>query len=163
MVDPTSKDVRVAGGGGPGEIAELEAEFIQPGAGSFGRDKNVEFRGATHAKVRYRRDRSYLDETVTVSQAVALIEQAERDGQAAAARAHEAAQRRQDEATEVQRKLSELACPICGGRDFDEQTAREDSQWGMTTMRMRMLICRRCAFVMQFALGRSLFVPGGNS
>ena len=160
MVDPTSKDARVAGGGGPGEIAGLEVEFIQPGAGAFGRDKGVEFREATHAKVHYRRDGSYVDQTVPVTEATALIEQAERDGQASAARAAAATQQRDAAAAEVQRKLAELACPICGGRDFDAQVSREDSQWGMTTMRMRLLICRQCAYVLQFALGRSLFVPG---
>lgn len=110
----------------------------------------------------YRSDQGYVDETVTVSEAVAVIEQAERDGQAAAARAAQAQQREQADMEELRHKLANLACPICGGRDFDEQTSREDSRWGMTTMRLRMLICRRCAYVMQFALGRSLFVPGGG-
>lgn len=162
MVDPTAKEVNLPGGGGPGEIAGLEVRFVLPGAGALGRDRGVEFHEATHARVRYRTDKGDVDETVSVSQAVALIEQAERDGQAAAARAAQALERQQAETAALQHKLANLACPICGGRDFDEQTSREDSQWGMTTMRMRMLICRRCAFVMQFALGRSLFVPGGS-
>lgn len=160
MVGPTSKRVRVPGGAGAGEISELDVEFIQPGAGALGRDKVVEFREATHAKVRYLLDRSWVHETVTASEAAALVEQAERAGQAAAARGVAAAERRQAAAAEVQRKLADLACPICGGRDFDEQQGREDSQWGMTTLRMQLLICRQCAYVLQFARGISLFVPG---
>jgi hypothetical protein len=31
---------------------------------------------------------------------------------------------------------------------------------GFTTFRMRLMICKRCGFVMQFSLGQSLFVPG---
>jgi hypothetical protein len=162
MIDPKSKEVSLPGGGGAGEIGNLTVHFILPDAGAFGRDKGVEFQQATHAKVEYQRDRQFVSQTVSVTDAVALIEQAQRDQDASAARHEEARKRQADEAAETKRKLDELACPVCGGRDFDEQLGREDSQWGMTTLRMKMLICKRCSYVLQFALGRSMFVPGGG-
>ena len=55
------------------------------------------------------------------------------------------------------------------GRDktvsVDEASAAEvsyvlDGQLGFTTFPMRMMIGKRCGFVMQFSLGQSLVVPG---
>jgi uncharacterized protein YbaR (Trm112 family) len=162
MIDPKSKELTVRGGGGAGEIGNLTVHFILPGAGAFGRDKAVEFQQATHAKVEYQRDRQFVSQTIPVTDAAALVEQAQRDQEATAARIDEAGKRQAEEVAETRRKLDALACPVCGGRDFDEQLGREDSQWGMTTMRMRMLICKRCSYVLQFALGRSVFVPGAG-
>jgi hypothetical protein len=162
MIDPKSKEVSVRGGGGAGEIGNLTVHFILPDAGAFGRDKGVEFQQATHAKVEYQSERGFVSETVSVTNAVALIEQAQRDQEATAARLEEARQHDAEEAAETKRKLDELACPVCGGRNFDEELGREDSQWGMTTLRMRLLICKRCSYVLQFAIGRSMFVPGGG-
>ena len=56
--------------------------------------------------------------------------------------------------------MANLASSVCDGRSFDEQISREDSQMGITTFRMKLLVCRRCGFVMHFSLGQSLFVPG---
>jgi len=56
--------------------------------------------------------------------------------------------------------VANLASSVCDGRSFDEQISREDSQMGITTFRMKLLVCRRCGFVMHFSLGQSLFVPG---
>jgi uncharacterized protein len=162
MIDPKSKETSVRGGGGAGEIGNLTVHFMIPGAGSFGRDKGVEFQQATHAKVEYQGEHGFVSETVSVTDAVALVERAQRDQEATAVRLEEARKHQAEEAAETQRKLDDLACPVCGGHDFDEQLGREDSQWGMTTMRMKMLICKRCSYVLQFALGRSMFVPGGG-
>jgi hypothetical protein len=124
-------------------------------------DRKVASREATHARVEYESGGGREERTVTLAEAKALIEraeQAQRTVQEAAAAQAAAVQAERDHVKQV---LAGLSCQVCGGRDFDEQTAREDSQWGMTTMRLRMLICRRCGFVMQFALGTSWFVPGG--
>jgi uncharacterized protein len=161
MIDPTTKQMDVAGGTGPGEIARLSVKFVVPDAGAFGRDKTVPMSEATAAKVSYTQDgHDVVDQTLMVSEAVTLVEQAQQHAQAASARALAAQQQRQAEIDEVRTKVENLTCTVCGGRQFDQQTSREDSQFGMTTFRMRLMICRRCGFVMQFALGRSLFVPG---
>ena len=163
MIDPTTKELQVRGGTAPGEISALTVRFLLPDAGAFGRDKTVPMSEATAARVSYARDgQAVVDQTVMVSEAVTLVDQATRDGQAADARSAEEQQRRQAEADETRRKVANLRCTVCGGQKFDEQTSREDSQYGMTTFRMRLMICQRCGFVMQFALGRSLFVPGGG-
>lgn len=163
MIDRNAKDVRVNGGRGAGEISELVVEFILPGAGMFGRDKNVAISEASAAKVSYVKDSARVTEQqVTVGEAEALVAQAERDEQAAKARADEARQRKEAEAEEVARKVADLTCTVCGGKDFDEETSREDSEMGYSSFKMRTKICRRCGFVMQFLLGRSMFVPGGN-
>lgn len=160
MVDPNQKQVVITGGSGPGEIGDLNVRFVIPDAGAFGRDKNVAMSEATAARVSYVRDgRLVDDQSVTVGEAVTLIDQASRDATAAASRADTQRQAAGAELTEVQHKLADLACLVCGGRGFDEQTSREDSHWGYSSFRMRLLICQRCGFVMQFSLGRSLFVP----
>ncbi len=162
MIDRTQKEFSVTGGTAPGETSNLYVRFVLVGGGAFGRDKSVSVDEATSAVVSYNRDGvAVSDATLTASAAVDLIEQAQRDTEAAAGRAAVAHQASDAAAAEVRRKLAELACQVCGGQSFDEHTSREDSQWGMTTFRMRLLICRQCGFVMQFALGRSLFVPGG--
>jgi hypothetical protein len=161
MIDPTSKEVTVRGGHGPGEVGDLTATFLIPGGGAFGRDKSVPLQDATGARVSYVQDgRQVSDATVSVSEATALVEKATADGGAADARLAEATRQQQAELEEARRKVANLACTVCGGQQFDEHTSREDSQLGLTTFRMRLMICKRCGFVMQFSLGRSLFVPG---
>jgi hypothetical protein len=161
MVDPSQQEISVTGGSGPGEIRDLHVEFVIPDGGRFGRDKNVPMSEATAAKVSYAKDgRPVRDQVVTVTEAQALVTQAEADSAADIARRTVADERRQARAAEVNALLRGFSCPVCGGRSFEEHLSREDSQWGITSFRMRLLICRECAYVSQFALGRSLFVPG---
>jgi hypothetical protein len=162
VVDRTEKELNVVGGSGPGEIGNLHVEFVIPDSGAFGRDKHVSIDDATAAKVTYSQDGiPTSDKTMTVSEALALVDQARKDGAAQLDRVNAVRQQQNTRAQEVQRKLAEFSCPLCGSRSFEEHLSREDSQWGMTTFRMRLLICRECSYVSQFALGRSLFVPGG--
>lgn len=161
MIDRAQKEFSVPGGSGPGETSNLVVRFLLTGGGAFGRDKAVPVDEATSAVVSYSRDgKPVVEESMTPAAAVELIEAAQRDTEAAAARAAAARQQGDAELAEIRRELADLSCQVCRGRSFDEHTSREDSQWGMTTFRMRLLICKRCGFVMQFALGRSLFVPG---
>jgi uncharacterized protein len=57
----------------------------------------------------------------------------------------------------VQRARDNLVCPVCGGTTFEQQLSREDTQWGVTSLKMRLMICRRCEYVMHFSRGRSIF------
>jgi hypothetical protein len=164
MIDPTTKELDVAGGTGPGEISSLHVQFIVPDAGAFGRDKTVPMSEATRAKISYLKDGQRIeDQIVMVSEAATLVDTARADEQAMLARLEEKKRKRIAQQEEIRQKVENLSCTVCDGRDFDEQTSREDSQFGMTTFRMRLLICKQCGFVMQFSLGRSLFVPGGNN
>ena len=161
MIDRSQEKFEIRGGRGPGEIGDLSAKFLIPEGGSFGRDKSVPVDEATEVEVSYVRDgQRVVDEVLSVPEGVALIEQATADGEAAEARRAAAAAQRAAELEEARRKVANLSCTVCGGQDFDEQTSREDSQMGFTSFRMRLMICKRCGFVMQFSLGQSLFVPG---
>jgi uncharacterized protein len=163
VIDPSTKEVDVAGGTGAGEIGRLHVEFVLPDAGSFGRDKKVAMSEATKAKVTYVKDGQQVSEQlVMVSEAVTLIEKARTDEQAMLARVEELKRQRFARQEELRQKVENVACTVCGAREFDEQISREDSQFGMTSFRMRLLICKQCGFVMQFMLNRSLFVPGGG-
>jgi predicted nucleic-acid-binding Zn-ribbon protein len=51
----------------------------------------------------------------------------------------------------------ELACPVCGGREFKEEHGASDSRWGITRHRMIMLICTRCAYILNFYDKRAYF------
>jgi hypothetical protein len=164
VIDPTTKELDVAGGTGPGEIGRLHVQFILPDAGAFGRDKTVPMSEATRAKVSYVKDgKSVQDQIVMVTEATTLVEQAQAHEQAMLARLEEKNRQRLALQEEVRRKVANVSCTVCGGRDFEEQISREDSQFGMTTFRMQLLICKQCGFVLQFSLGRSLFVPGGSN
>jgi hypothetical protein len=160
MFDQSQKEATVRGGDGPGEISGLFVSFIVPGAGLLGRYRNVAAAEATHANVQYSRDGEFHKQTVSISEARALMEQASRDQAAYLARRQAQGEAAAAEDEEARRRLAELACPICGCGQFDEETSRQDSQWGVTSFRMKLLICRRCAYVLHFALGRSLFDPG---
>jgi hypothetical protein len=160
VIDRNAKQASVAGGRGPGEISELVVEFITPGAGRFGRDKAVPLSEATSAKASYIKDgQRVTDQPITVAEAEALVAQAERDTLAATVRLQEARTREQAEREETTRKVADLTCTVCGGKQFVQHTSREESQMGFTTFKMRTMICKRCGFVMQFSLGQSFFVP----
>ncbi len=49
------------------------------------------------------------------------------------------------------------ACPLCGGQEFEQQASRQDSMWGWTSHKMRLLICTRCRYVLHFYEGNSIF------
>ena len=112
---------------------------------------------ASAAKVEYLLDGERHEAIVTPAEADELRRLT---AQAAAAAKQAAADRQAAFEAEKQRVwhlLQTLACPICGGQDFEEQLSREDSQWGYTSFRMRLLICRRCQYVLHFSRGRSMF------
>jgi len=160
MVDPSQTQVVITGGSGPGEIGELNVRFVVPEAGAFGRDRNVAMADASAARVSYVRDgRLVEDQSVTVGEAVTLIDQATRDATAAAARSEANRQVRTAEAAQSARQPADLACMVCGARTFDERTSQEDIAWGAPTVRMRLLICQHCGFVMQFALTQTISGP----
>ena len=50
-----------------------------------------------------------------------------------------------------------LQCPLCKGRDFDQEQGRMDSRWGITSHKLVLKICKRCGLVLQFSAGRGLF------
>ncbi len=51
----------------------------------------------------------------------------------------------------------DLACLVCGGKEFERQESRQDSKWGFTSHQMTLMVCARCRFVMQFHDAHSLF------
>lgn len=51
----------------------------------------------------------------------------------------------------------QLACPLCGGTDFQEEESRQDSRWGFTSHVFRLLICRQCKYVLHFYETHSFF------
>ena len=160
MIDRSQKEFFVAGGNGPGEVNNVRVAFVAEGAGAFGRDKKVSVDEANRAEVSYVQDRKQVEAVLDVPAAIALLEQAQRDTDAAVARNTQARADQMAELEEAKRRVANLTCLVCEGSSFDTQTSREDSQWGMSTFRMKLLICRRCGYVMQFYLGASLFVPG---
>ena len=50
-----------------------------------------------------------------------------------------------------------LRCPLCDGREFEQQQGRMDSRWGITSHKLVLMICQRCGLVLQFSAGRGLF------
>jgi hypothetical protein len=160
MIDRSQKEFFVVGGNGPGEVNNVRVSFVAEGAGAFGRDKKVSVDEATRAEVSYVKDRAPVEAVLDVPAALALLEQAQRDTEAAVARGKQVRADQQAELEEAKRRVANLACLVCEGTSFETQTSREDSQWGMSSFRMKLLICRRCGYVMQFYLGASMFVPG---
>ena len=161
MLDRSQKEFDVRGGRGPGEIGDLHVRFVIPDGGAFGRDKTVSVDEASAAQVSYLLDGQRITaEALSVPEAVALVDKAVLDGQAAEQRRATAQAQEQAEIEEARRRVANLTCTVCGHQRFDEQISREDSQLGFTSFPMRLMICKRCGFVMQFSLGQSLFVPG---
>lgn len=50
-----------------------------------------------------------------------------------------------------------LKCPLCSGSEFDRQRGKLDSHWGFTALKVNLMICQRCGYVMQFYGGRTFF------
>ena len=48
-------------------------------------------------------------------------------------------------------------CPMCGNDTFQQERGKIDSAWGMTAHRVVILICDRCAYVLQFYEGNTIF------
>lgn len=50
-----------------------------------------------------------------------------------------------------------LVCPVCEGREFEQQESRQDGRWGMTSHRMTLYICVSCRYVFHFHDAHSIF------
>jgi hypothetical protein len=48
-------------------------------------------------------------------------------------------------------------CPMCGNGTFRKEGGKIDSQWGITAHNVRLLICERCAYVLTFYEGTTIF------
>jgi hypothetical protein len=55
---------------------------------------------------------------------------------------------------ELQARLVRPTCLFCGHDQFQEEIGKLDTRFGMEAHKVRMLICRRCSFTMQFSQGR---------
>jgi uncharacterized protein len=51
----------------------------------------------------------------------------------------------------------ELTCPLCAGTDFQQEAARQDSYWGLTSHEMTLMICVECRYVLHFYDRNSIF------
>ena len=60
----------------------------------------------------------------------------------------------------TQNAAPSLACPLCGGRSFQQEESRQDSRWGFSSHRMTLLVCDQCRYVLHFYDKHSMFVPG---
>jgi len=49
-----------------------------------------------------------------------------------------------------------LRCPICGNTVFDLEEGKIDSKWRFTTHKVKILVCRRCGYVILFYEGRTI-------
>ncbi|MCW2922323.1 MAG: hypothetical protein JWL76_2197 [Thermoleophilia bacterium] len=61
-------------------------------------------------------------------------------------------------ARDLDTRLAQPTCLFCGHDQFTEEIGKLDTRWGMEAHKMRLLICRRCAFTMSFSLGRGMNV-----
>jgi hypothetical protein len=57
----------------------------------------------------------------------------------------------------VAKRLGDLVCPLCKGREFVSERGRMDSRWGITSHKMTLMICLHCSLVLSFSGGRSIF------
>ncbi len=48
-------------------------------------------------------------------------------------------------------------CPMCGNGTFRQERGKFDSEWGITAHRVLLLICERCAYVLAFYEGNTIF------
>jgi predicted nucleic-acid-binding Zn-ribbon protein len=53
----------------------------------------------------------------------------------------------------------ELKCPVCNGTSFFEEERRLDSRWKATPRKVKVMICRKCKFMMLFAEEGSVWAP----
>lgn len=51
----------------------------------------------------------------------------------------------------------QLTCPLCGCREFTEESGSIDSDLGLTAHRVDIRICAVCSYVMLFSKGRSFW------
>lgn len=50
-----------------------------------------------------------------------------------------------------------LICPLCGSKEFNQERGKLDSHWGMTALKVDMLICKQCNHVILFGTGKTFF------
>jgi hypothetical protein len=48
-------------------------------------------------------------------------------------------------------------CPICANNTYRKERGKIDSEWGMTAHKVTLLICNRCAYVLAFYEGNTIF------
>lgn len=53
--------------------------------------------------------------------------------------------------------MTTLRCPLCACEDFQQESSRQDSRWGMTSHRMTLMICLNCRYVLHFYDKHSIF------
>jgi rubrerythrin len=161
MFDRTKSEIKVTGGDGPGEISRLKVTFIIPDAGALGTDKKVTVGEASAAKVEYHRDGTKVPEQqLTTSEAVALIEQAQRDESTAQERTAARAANALSEYAEMSAKFANLRCTVCGYGEFEDRKSYQSqngNQYGY--VKMRMLVCKRCGFTFQFTTPKVAHFP----
>ena len=161
MFDRTKSEIKVTGGDGPGEIGHLKVTFIIPDGGALGTDKKVTIGEATAAKVEYRRGGVHVPEQqVPTSDAVALIEQAQRDELAAQGRASARAANALSEYAELSAKFANLRCTVCDYGEFEDRQSYQ-SKYGneVSNFKLRMLVCKRCGFTFQFTAPKEQYFP----
>jgi predicted Zn-ribbon and HTH transcriptional regulator len=161
MIDRMKSEIKVTGGDGPGEIGRLKVTFIIPDGGALGTDKKVTIGEATAAKVEYRRGGVKVpEEQMTTSEAVALIEQAQRDEVAAQQRAAARAANAMSEYAELTAKFANLRCTVCGYGEFEDRKSYQSSL-GLerNDLQMRLLVCKRCGFTFQFTQPKVPYFP----
>jgi hypothetical protein len=54
-------------------------------------------------------------------------------------------------------EIPRLACPLCGGTEFEREQGRLDSKWGWTSHKMTLLICTQCRYILHFYDKHSIF------
>jgi hypothetical protein len=161
VFDRSKSEIKVTGGDGPGEIGRLKVTFIIPDAGPLGTDKKVTVGEASAAKVEYRRGGVKVSEQqVPTSEAVALIEQAQRDEVTAQQRAAAKAANALTEYAELSAKFANLRCTVCDYGEFEDRQSYQ-SKYGneVSNFKLRMLVCKRCGFTFQFTAPLVQYFP----
>jgi len=51
----------------------------------------------------------------------------------------------------------EFACQLCGNDTFDIEIGKVDSKWGVTALKVDLLICTQCKYTHLFFKGRTIW------
>jgi hypothetical protein len=161
MIDRTKSEITITGGDGPDEISQLKVTFVVPDAGPLGTDKKVPIGEATAAKVEYRRGGVKVPQQQTsTSDAVELIEQAQRDEATALARAAAHVANAPSEYAELTAKFANLRCTVCDYGSFEDRTVYQSDQGSKWIgEKLRWLVCKRCGFTFAFATPKVSYFP----